>query len=59
MVAAISAGLLIYSVSEGKLKVFLVHPGEPFFNYTALFNASGMLRGVSTSSGNFEINIWK
>jgi predicted NUDIX family NTP pyrophosphohydrolase len=31
MVAAISAGLLMYSINNGELKVFLVHPGGPFF----------------------------
>ena len=28
-------------------------------NYTAPFNSSGMFRGVATSSGKFEVNIWK
>ncbi|MGA7720129.1 MAG: isoaspartyl peptidase/L-asparaginase [Ignavibacteriaceae bacterium] len=28
-------------------------------NYTAPFNTSGMFRGVATSSGKFEVNIWK
>jgi predicted NUDIX family NTP pyrophosphohydrolase len=27
----ISAGLLMYTFYEGKLKIFLVHPGGPFF----------------------------
>jgi len=31
MVAAVSAGLLMYSINKGELKVFLVHPGGPFF----------------------------
>ncbi|MGD1008225.1 MAG: NUDIX domain-containing protein [Ignavibacteriaceae bacterium] len=31
MVAAVSAGLLMYSINNGELKVFLVHPGGPFF----------------------------
>ncbi len=28
-------------------------------NYTMPFNTSGMFRGVATSSGKFEVNIWK
>jgi beta-aspartyl-peptidase (threonine type) len=28
-------------------------------NYTAPFNTSGMFRGAATSSGKFEVNIWK
>ena len=31
MSANISAGLLMYSIKSGELKVFLVHPGGPFF----------------------------
>jgi predicted NUDIX family NTP pyrophosphohydrolase len=31
MTSDISAGLLMYSVKNGKLKFFLVHPGGPFF----------------------------
>ncbi|MGA7720128.1 MAG: NUDIX domain-containing protein [Ignavibacteriaceae bacterium] len=31
MIVAVSAGLLMYTVSLGRLKVFLVHPGGPFF----------------------------
>lgn len=27
----ISAGILLYSIHDGKLKVFLVHPGGPYF----------------------------
>lgn len=27
----VSAGLLMYSIRNGKLKLFLVHPGGPFF----------------------------
>ena len=28
-------------------------------NYATPFNTSGMFRGVATSSGKFEVNIWK
>ena len=31
MIAAVSAGLLMYSINKGELNVFLVHPGGPFF----------------------------
>lgn len=31
MPALTSAGLLMYSLNENKLKVFLVHPGGPFY----------------------------
>ena len=31
MSAAISAGLLMYAIDDGALRVFLVHPGGPFF----------------------------
>jgi len=31
MIAAVSAGLLMYTINKGELKVFLVHPGGPFF----------------------------
>jgi len=31
MIGAVSAGLLMYSIDNGELKVFLVHPGGPFF----------------------------
>jgi len=30
-VAAVSAGLLLYRVTDGELQVLLVHPGGPFF----------------------------
>ena len=31
MTANISAGLLMFTIKNGELKVFLVHPGGPFF----------------------------
>jgi predicted NUDIX family NTP pyrophosphohydrolase len=31
MVKNVSAGLLMYAIKDDKLKVFLVHPGGPFF----------------------------
>jgi predicted NUDIX family NTP pyrophosphohydrolase len=31
LIAAISAGLLMYSINNGELKVFLIHPGGPIF----------------------------
>jgi predicted NUDIX family NTP pyrophosphohydrolase len=32
MIAAVSAGLLMYALTDGGLQIFLVHPGGPFFN---------------------------
>jgi predicted NUDIX family NTP pyrophosphohydrolase len=32
MIAAASAGLLMYTVANGGLQIFLVHPGGPFFS---------------------------
>ncbi len=31
MPSKVSAGLMMYHLAEGKLKIFLVHPGGPFF----------------------------
>ncbi len=32
MAELISAGLMMYTLKEGEIKVFLVHPGGPFFS---------------------------